>query len=184
LPSSKLGDYIGTMHLAMHLSFRISMKTFLTLALRAYVTYYQAQGLSGHTSPCGEYVCVLKDCTFYKSKVGTIHREKKYFSQEHHAFFEQPASSTSILINYLLSWSKYHCNCLGDFHANRRCQALLIEEAQDGFLHHNTRCSGTSCGGINPYTLTARLGPGGLAHYETSPRLDPTVWSFAQGNKM
>jgi hypothetical protein len=25
---------------------------------------------------------------------------------------------------------------------------------------HNTWCSGTSCGGINPYTLMARLGPG------------------------
>jgi len=41
-----------------------------------------------------------------------------------------------------------------------------------------------NCGGINPYTLTARLWPGGLAHYETSSRLDPTTWSFAQGNKM
>jgi len=41
----------------------------------------------------------------------------------------------------------------------------------------------TTCGGINPYTLTARLGPGGLAHYETSSRLDPTARSFAQGNK-
>ena len=39
------------------------------------------------------------------------------------------------------------------------------------------------CGGINPYTLTARLGPGGLAHYETSSRFDPTARSFAQGNK-
>jgi len=39
------------------------------------------------------------------------------------------------------------------------------------------------CGGINPYTLTARLGLGGLTHYETSSRLDPTAWSFAQGNK-
>jgi len=39
------------------------------------------------------------------------------------------------------------------------------------------------CGGINPYTLTARLGPGGLAHYETRSMLDPTVRSFAQGNK-
>ena len=38
------------------------------------------------------------------------------------------------------------------------------------------------CGGINPYTLTARLGPGDLAHYETSSKLDPTAWSFAQGN--
>ena len=26
------------------------------------------------------------------------------------------------------------------------------------------------CGGINPYTLTARLGPGGLAHYETNSK--------------
>ena len=43
---------------------------------------------------------------------------------------------------------------------------------------------GEDCGGINPYTLTARLGPGGLAHYETSSRLDPTAWSFVQGNKM
>ena len=59
----------------------------------------------------------------------------------------------------------------------------LVEEAQDGVLLHNTWCSGTSCGGINPYTLTARLGPGDLAHYETSSRLDPTAWSFAQGNK-
>ena len=25
----------------------------------------------------------------------------------------------------------------------------------------------TRCGGINPYTITARLGPGGLAHHET-----------------
>jgi len=41
----------------------------------------------------------------------------------------------------------------------------------------------SECGGINPYTLTARLGPGGLAHYETSSRLGPTVRSSAQGNK-
>ena len=39
------------------------------------------------------------------------------------------------------------------------------------------------CGGINPYTLTAILGPGGLAHYETSSRFDLTARSFAQGNK-
>ena len=39
------------------------------------------------------------------------------------------------------------------------------------------------CGGINPYTLTARLGPRGLAHHEDSSRLDPTARSFAQGNK-
>ena len=27
---------------------------FLTLATHDYITYYQARGLSGHTSPCGE----------------------------------------------------------------------------------------------------------------------------------
>ena len=45
------------------------------------------------------------------------------------------------------------------------------------------RLSMRHCGGINPYTLTARFGPGDLAHYETSSKLDPTAWSFAQGNK-
>jgi len=67
------------MHLAMHLSFRISMKTFLSLAPRVYVTYYQSRGLSGHTSPCGEHACFLKVSTFQKSKVGTLHQEKEYF---------------------------------------------------------------------------------------------------------
>jgi len=82
------------MHLAMHLSFGISMKTFLTLAPRAYVTYHQARGLSGHTSPCGEHACFSIIWDFLKSKVGTLHQGRKHFSQEHHAFFEQPASST------------------------------------------------------------------------------------------
>ena len=40
-----------------------------------------------------------------------------------------------------------------------RRQASLIEEAQDGVLHHNTWCSETSCGGISPYTLMGRYGP-------------------------
>ena len=35
--------------------------------------------------------------------------------------------------------------------------------------------SKSACGGINPYTLTARLQLGSLAHYETSSRLDPTA---------
>jgi len=39
------------------------------------------------------------------------------------------------------------------------------------------------CGGINPYTLMARLGPGHLVHHEDSSRLDPTARSLAQGNK-
>ena len=159
----------------MHLRFKIILRIFLlTLAPRAYVTHYQARGLSGHTSPCDEHACLfLKICTFRKSKVGTLHRKRNIFSQEHHAFFEQLASSMMMLIKYIQIWSKYRCNCLGNFHVDWRRQVLLVEEAQDGVLLHNTWCSGTSCGGINPYTLTARLGPGGLTHYETNSK----AWS-------
>jgi len=35
---------------------------------------------------------------------------------------------------------------------------LLVEEAQDGMSYHNTWSLGISYGGINPYTLMARLG--------------------------
>jgi hypothetical protein len=39
-PSSKLGDYIGTMHLSVHLSIQFPRRSiFKTLASRAYVTY-------------------------------------------------------------------------------------------------------------------------------------------------
>ena len=40
-------------------------------------------------------------------------------------------------------------------------------------LQHNTLCSGTSCGGINPYTLMARLGP---ARIRGSGPLKDDVW--------
>ena len=93
-------------------------------------------------------------------------RKEIFFSQEHHALFGQPASSVSILINYLMSWLKYRCNCLGYFPTDRRCQVQLVEEAQDGVSSHNTWSSKTSYGGINPYTLTTRIGPKGLTHYK------------------
>ena len=40
-----------------------------------------------------------------------------------------------------------------------RTRALLVGEGRNGMSQHNTWCSGTSYGGINPYTLTAKLGP-------------------------
>ena len=54
-------------------------------------------------------------------------------------------------------------------------------EAQFGLFGDSANLD--ACGGINPYTLTTRLGPGVLAHYEASPGLDPIAWSFTQGNK-
>ena len=42
----------------------LCFSSFWTLAPRDYVTYYQARGLSGHTSPSGECVCFnLEDST-------------------------------------------------------------------------------------------------------------------------
>ena len=68
------------MHLAMHLSLKTTLGNFLlTLAPRAYVTYYQARGLSGHTSPYGEYACFFEVYTFQKSKVGTLHQKRNLF---------------------------------------------------------------------------------------------------------
>ena len=34
----------------------------------------------------------------------------------------------------------------------------ISRRRSNGVSQHNTWCSGTSCGGINPYTLTAGLG--------------------------
>ena len=60
---------MGKLHLAVNVLFEATSKDWLparlvfyffllwTLAPRVYVTYCQAQGLSGHTSPCGKCVC-------------------------------------------------------------------------------------------------------------------------------
>ena len=64
---------MGTLHLVVNVLFLIlglrpgtscllgwsfTICLFLTLAPRDYVTYCQARGLSGHTSPSGECVCL------------------------------------------------------------------------------------------------------------------------------
>ena len=51
---------------------------------------------------------------------------------------------------------------------------------------HNTWCSGTSCGGINPYTLMAKLGPariGGSGPPKDDARPGQPDQSPAQGVK-
>ena len=76
------------------------------------VTSYQARGLSGHTSPCGEYAYFIDPyaltighnyyCTrvtyisFQKYKWAHLIRKEIFFfffSLEHHTFFRQPESS-------------------------------------------------------------------------------------------
>ena len=75
---------MGTLHLAVNVRFSIQSSAhglvacsdgllsffyFLTLAPCDYVIYCQARGLSGHTSPCGECVCLnLKDSAPLKAK--------------------------------------------------------------------------------------------------------------------
>jgi len=86
------------------------------MAPRAYVTYYQARGLSGHTLPYGEcayfidpyaltvghnysYTRVTYN-SFQKYKWAHLIRKKIFFvfPLEHHAFFGQPESSAIIVV--------------------------------------------------------------------------------------
>jgi hypothetical protein len=62
----------------------------------------------------------------------------------------------------------------------------ISRRRSNGVSQHNTWCSGTSCGGINPYTLTARLGPAwirGFGPLEDDARPGQPVRSPAQGVK-
>ena len=100
-PSSKLEDYVGTMHLPVHLVFVYTTIGFLTsveilfstLAPRACITYYQARGLSGHTSPCGECVCfsttmplMIKDATLQDALTFLFRNTSGHTSQDGNLF--------------------------------------------------------------------------------------------------
>jgi hypothetical protein len=102
---------------------------------------------SGHTSP----------------------RRKSFsFFSKHHTFFRQPTFSDNTggwlyykLVGHLQQLVGRLQQLLGwrfDWSETSRTQASLFRDDQDGVSHHNEYCLGTSCGGINPYTLMARLG--------------------------
>ena len=62
----------------------------------------------------------------------------------------------------------------------------ISRRISNGVSQHNTWYSGTSCGGTNPYTITARLGPARIRG--SGPPKDNVwpgqpVWSPAQGVK-
>ena len=62
----------------------------------------------------------------------------------------------------------------------------ISRRRSNGVSQHNTWCSRTSCGGINPYTLTARLGPArirGSGPLEDDAWLGQPVRNPAQGIK-
>ena len=62
----------------------------------------------------------------------------------------------------------------------------ISQRTSNDVSQHNTWCSGTSYGGINPYTLTARLGPArirGSGPLEDDARPGQPVRSPAQGVK-
>ena len=63
----------------------------------------------------------------------------------------------------------------------------ISRRRSNGVSQHNTWCSGTSYGGINPYTLTARLGLAqirGSGPLEDDARPGQPVWNPAQGVKV
>jgi hypothetical protein len=131
---------------------------FKTLAPRAYVTYYQARELSGHTSPCGECTyfltltpLMIKDATLQDTLMflhinasGHTSQEGEifFFSQEHYTFFGQPTSPATTLAT------------------TARIPLWLVKDIKNSSLtvwrrfswrlsHQNTWRSGTTCGGIN-----------------------------------
>ena len=62
----------------------------------------------------------------------------------------------------------------------------ISRRRSNGVLQHNTWCLGTSCGGINPYTLTARFGPArirGFGPLDDDARSGQFVQNPAQGIK-
>ena len=63
----------------------------------------------------------------------------------------------------------------------------ISRRRSNGVSQHNTWCSGTSCGGINPYTLTARLGLArirGSSPLEDDVQLGQSIRNPAQGIKV
>jgi hypothetical protein len=111
--------------------------SFKTLAPRAYITYYQARGLSGHTSPCGECACfstptplMIKDATLQDTLMFT-HRNPSRHTFQEGEIFSFLKSTIHSLDNLLLRQQRLQqlLGCRFDWSKTSSTQASLFEES-------------------------------------------------------
>jgi hypothetical protein len=88
-----------------------------------------------------------KEIFFFFSRAPYILRTTYFFGDNGGRLYFKMVGGFQQLLGWRFDWSKM-----------TRVQASLFGEGQDSVSHHNAYCSGTSCGGINPYTPMARLG--------------------------
>ena len=103
--------------------------------------------------------------------MGTLPRTEIFFFllKEHHTFFGQPTSPATTVV--------------GDV----KNSSLIDQRRLKWRVASEYMALGDSCGGINPYTLTARLGQAqirGFGPPKDNAQPSQPVWSPAQGVKI
>ena len=136
----------------------------LTLAPHDHVIYCQAQGLSGHTSPCGECVCfILEDSTPLEAKEEYLLHSWSDSKWAHFVHYEEIFDSELELLTPL--WQAIlgsRCSATG--HTARRrfmllgdrsCCSATVHTARRWFTLHGDRscCSATVHAAWRRFTL-------------------------------
>jgi hypothetical protein len=158
------------MHLSVHLSIQFPWSFILDPGTRAYATYYQARGLSGHTSPSGECVyfstpVLCLPCLHFFSENTSGHtspRRKSFsFFSEHYTFFGQSTSLAITVVGCIVSWSEAYNSCSDGVLTGWRRQGLkpyCSEKVKMAcrFTMHSAR--GLAMGVLTPIPLRLDLG--------------------------